>query len=106
LRYPYITRKVVAKVRELMIVLLNGKAKELRWNIIALEVMPDHVYQFIGVNSHVAPNQMINAPKGYTLRIVRQEIPHLLKLPTLWTCSFFVSTAANVPHTMIENYIA
>jgi putative transposase len=86
--------------------LLKEKTKELSWEIIALEIMPDHVHLFIGVDPEVAPNQIMHALKGYTSRILRQEFPHLLTLPSLWTRSYFVSTAGNVSNTMIEKYIA
>jgi putative transposase len=104
---PKRRRKVlVGKVRERRIVLLNEKVRTLGWTISALEAMPDHVHLFMGVNPHVAPNQIMNLLKGYTSRILRQEFPHLLKLPSLWTRSVFVSTAGNVSSKTVENYIA
>lgn len=104
---PKRRRKVlVGKVRERLIVLLIEKAKELEWGIIALEVMPDHVHLFMGVDPQVAPNQIMAALKGYTSRVLRQEFPHLLTLPSLWTRSFFVSTAGSVSSRRIEDYIA
>ena len=39
-------------------------------------------------------------------RILRQEFPELLKLPSLWTRSYFVSTAGNVSRETIKKYIA
>ncbi|MCP3776773.1 transposase, partial [Paenibacillus sp. MZ04-78.2] len=34
--------------------------------------------------------------KGTTSRCLRQEFKHLKHLPSLWTRSYFVSTAGNV----------
>ena len=104
---PKRRRKVlIGKVRERLIVLLTEKAKELEWGIVALEVMPDHVHLFIGVDPHTAPNQVMHSLKGFTSRVLRKEFPHLLTLPSLWTRSFFVSTAGNVSSKRIEDYIA
>ena len=36
---------------------------------------------------------------------LRQKFPHLRKLPSLWTRSFFLSTAGNVSQEIIQNYI-
>jgi putative transposase len=44
--------------------------------------------------------------KGYTSRILRQRYPHLARMTSLWTRSFFVSTAANVSSETLERYIA
>lgn len=104
---PKRRRKVLTgKVRDRLETLLRGKAKEQGWEIIAFEIMPDHVHLFIGVDPQVAPNQIMHLLKGYTSRVLRQEFPNLLTLPSLWTRSFFVSTAGNVSGTAIEKYIA
>ena len=44
--------------------------------------------------------------KGYTARYWRQEFPELMKLPSMWTRSYFCSTAGNVSSSTIEKYIA
>lgn len=59
---------------------------------------------FIQANPTLAPNSIIGV-KGYTSRILRAEFPVLLKMPTLWTRSYFVSTAGNVSASVIERYI-
>ena len=103
---PKRRRKVlVGEMRERLIELLNLKAQELEWNVIALEVMPDHVHLFIGVDPDVSPTQVMHRLKGFTSRVLRKEFPHLLKLPSLWTRSYFVSTAGNVSSQKIEHYI-
>jgi len=60
---------------------------------------------FIQANPTLAPNSIIAGVKGYTSRILRAEFPVLLKMPTLWTRSYFVSTAGNVSASVIERYI-
>jgi putative transposase len=36
---------------------------------------------------------------------LRDEFPQLKRLPSLWTRSFFLSTAGNVSQETIRNYI-
>jgi putative transposase len=43
--------------------------------------------------------------KGYTSRRLRQEFPHLRRLRSLWTRSYFVSTAGNVSSETVKRYI-
>lgn len=103
---PKRRRKVLTgRLRDRLIELLNLKAQELEWNVIALEVMPDHVHLFIGVDPDVSPTQVMHRLKGYTSRVLRDEFPHLLKLPSLWTRSYFVSTAGNVSSQKVQHYI-
>lgn len=104
---PKRRRKVlVGELKDRLAELLTSKAAELGWDVIALEVMPDHVHLFIGVDPDVSPTQVMHRRKGYTSRILRAEFPHLLTLPSLWTRSFFVSTAGNVSSQKIQHYIA
>lgn len=43
--------------------------------------------------------------KGVSSRKIRQEIKELKHMPSLWTRSFFVSTAGNVSSDTIKKYI-
>ena len=79
--------------------------KEHDCSILALEVMPDHVHLFVNAHPDLAPNQVIRYVKGRSSRVLRQEFPHLCKLPSLWTRSYFVSTAGNVSRQTIQRYI-
>jgi putative transposase len=80
-------------------------AIEKEWDILALEVAPDHVHLFIGVKPTDTPHLVIKAFKGRSSFYLRKEFPELLKLPSLWTSSYFVSTAGNVSSEAIRKYI-
>lgn len=80
-------------------------AIEKKWDILALEVAPDHVHLFVSVKPTDAPHLIVKAFKGRSSHHLRQEFPHLLKLPSLWTSSYFVSTAGNVSSEAIQKYI-
>jgi putative transposase len=96
---------LIGTVADRLKVLLTEKCTELKWEIIAFEVMPDHVHLFLGADPETAPNQIMHALKGYTSRILRGEFPHLNTLPALWTRSYFVSTAGNISGEIIRKYI-
>jgi putative transposase len=43
--------------------------------------------------------------KGYTSKILRDEFELLRKMSSLWTRSYFVSTAGNVCSDTIKKYV-
>lgn len=100
-------RKAVLKgdiVRRLVI-LLNEKAKELNVKILAIKIQPDHVHLLAGCPPTLAPQQIMFRLKGYTARILRKEFQELMRLPSMWTTSYLVSTAGNVSSKTIRKYI-
>ena len=86
--------------------LLEEKAEELDCQIIALEVMPDHVHLFINCPPTLSADQLMFRLKGSSSHALRKRFPELLKLPSLWTRSYFCSTAGNVSNATVERYIA
>jgi putative transposase len=97
---------LVGDIAKQLEALLYEKTKELDCEIVALEIMEDHVHLFISCPPTLAPDQIMFRLKGYTSRILRQEFPHLLKLPSMWTRSYFCSTAGNASAQTIKQYIA
>lgn len=85
--------------------IIREVAKERGVDILALEIMPDHLHLFISAYSTIAIHKFIKFFKGRSSRLLRQEFPHLLKIPSLWTHSYFVSTAGNVSNKSIKRYI-
>jgi len=79
---------------------------ENRWKIIAMEIMSDHVHLFLNVRPTDDPASVIRKIKGRASHHLRKEFPELLKLPTLWTPSYFVSTAGSISTETVKNYIA
>lgn len=79
---------------------------ENRWRIIALEIMPDYVHLFLNAKPTDNPSQIMSRIKGRASHHLRQEFSELLKLPTLWTPSYFVSTAGNISTRNVIEYIA
>lgn len=85
--------------------LLREKAIELDCEVLALEIQPEHVHLFLSAPPEWSPLQVMHRLKGYSARILRKEFPALMKLPSMWTRSYFVSTAGNVSSATIRRYI-
>ena len=86
--------------------LIYEKANELDCKIVSLAVEPEHIHLFLNCSPDLAPKQIMHRIKGYSSYILRKEFPHLKKMPSMWTRSYFVSTAGNVSSSTIEKYIA
>lgn len=96
---------LVDAVRDRLFQVLNEVATDHLWNIRALEIVPDHIHLFVEIHPTDAINQVVKAFKGRSAFVLRKEFPALTKLPSLWTNSYFFSTAGCVSVETIERYI-
>lgn len=96
---------LVDKVKERLGEILQQAAKEKKVNILALEIQPDHLHMFVSCYPQMTVHKLVKAFKGRSSYYLRREFPQLLKLPSLWTNSYFVSTAGNVSNETIRKYI-
>ncbi len=80
-------------------------AEERNWQVIRLAVQPDHVHLFLRANPYTLPTDIPRLMKGRSSRLLREEFPALKKMPSLWTRSFFISTAGDVSSETIQRYI-
>lgn len=83
-------------------------ANEKGWEIIALEVMPDHVHLFVSAPPKFAPAEIVKALKGWSARRVLMAFPDLAQKTgrgTLWAPSYYVGTAGSVSAETIRSYI-
>ena len=103
---PRYRRKVLVKdVEQRFKDVLSEICKENDFLIVALEVIPNHVHVFLNAPPSISPSDIMAKVKGVTSRRLRQEFKHLQHLPSLWTRSFFCSTAGNVSSETIARYI-
>ena len=98
-------RVLVGDVQKRLRQIIWEVCQEKDWVVIALEIMSDHVHLLVNVPPNVAAHEVVKSIKGRSSRYLRQEFPHLLKLPSLWTHSYFVSTTGNVSSETIRKYI-
>lgn len=76
------------------------------WQIVAHEVMPDHVHLFVRVGPTDAPAAVVRAFKGRTARVLRAEFPHLRRFAkALWSPAYFAASVGYVSETTVRRYI-
>ena len=85
--------------------LLSEKSKEISVKIEKLEILPEHVHVFVKCSPVDSPHFIVQQFKGYTSRILRKEFPELLKLPTLWTRSYYCESIGHISEKTIKKYI-
>jgi putative transposase len=92
-------------VRDRLKQIIQEVADEHEWQIVSLTIQPDHVHLFIRADPYTLLSDIPRLIKGRSSHDLREEFPHLLKLLSLWTRSFFLSTAGNVSQEIIQKYI-
>lgn len=99
-------RWLTGEVRAALCDLLASIAGERGGDLIALEVMPDHVHCFIGAPPRESIAQIVRRLKGSSSRELRKRFRRLRSLPVVWSPSYFAGSAGNVSSDTIERYIA
>ena len=75
------------------------------FEVLALECNKDHFHLFVQVDPTWSAAKVVKTIKVNTARIILQQFKDVLKGPTLWTRSYFESTAGAVSAKTIEKYI-
>ena len=104
---PRYRRKIFlnSQVEERFKTLVREICDELEIEVIAMECDQDHVHLFLNTLPTFSPTDIMAKIKGVTSKKLREEFPHLQHLPSLWTRSYFVSTAGNVSSETIKHYV-
>lgn len=104
---PKYRRKVLVNgVDERLKEIAGEVATEFQFEILEMEVMPDHVHMLVEVDPQFGIHKAVKRIKGRSSHDLRLEFPWLKKkLPTLWTNSYFVSTVGGAPLEAIKQYI-
>ena len=104
---PRYRRKIflIPRVEERFKTLVKEKCEEIEINIIAIECDKDHAHMFLNCLPIQSPSDIMQNIKGYTSKILREEFIQLSKMPSLWTRSYFVSTAGNACSETIKKYV-
>ena len=78
---------------------------EMDIEIIAIECDKDHTHMFLNCPPKLSPADIMQKIKGVSSKLLREEFKELSKMPSLWTRSYFVSTAGNVCSETIKKYV-
>ncbi len=89
--------------------ILAEVCKKYQYEIIELEVMPDHIHVFISVKPTMSPTDIVRTLKSITAVQLFKEFPTLKKFysrcGSLWSKGYFVSTIGKVSAETIQKYI-
>ena len=104
---PKYRRKVLVDgVDERLKEIAHAVAEEMRFEIVEMEVMPDHVHMLVEVDPQLGIHKAVKRIKGRSSHDLREEFPWLRRrLPSLWTNSYFVSTVGGAPLAAARRYI-
>jgi putative transposase len=104
---PKYRRKVLeGPIAKRCITVIREVAKKYRVEILALEIMPDHVHLLVDVDPQFGIHRFVKYAKGVSSHILRREFPSLVsRLPSLWTNSYFCSTVGGSPLSIVKQYI-
>lgn len=101
-RRPVLQDSVVSRLKQI----IEQVCLELGVEIIAIEIMPDHVHLLCECDPQFGIHKVVRRLKGRSSRLLRQEFPSLRsRLPTLWTNAYFLSTVGGAPLSVIKQYV-
>ena len=104
---PKYRRKVLTDgIDERLKVLIKETADMYDFEVIDMEVMPDHVHLLIDCAPEPGIAECVKKLKARTSHILRLEYPKLkTRIPTLWTRSCFISSVGAVSLETVKRYI-
>lgn len=104
---PRYRRKIfnIPNVEERFKHIVKYICEEMEIEIIAMECDKDHTHMFLNCLPTLSPADTMQKIKGVTSRVLRDKFSELMKMPSLWTRSYFVSTAGNVSSETIKKYV-
>lgn len=101
-RRSVLTGEIETRLKELIL----EKQDEYGYEIIEMELMPDHVHLLLDISPKYGVFTVVTKIKGYTSHQLRNEFPALKsRLPTLWTRSKFISSVGAVTLEVVKKYI-
>ncbi len=104
---PRYRRKIfdIENVEEMFKEVVRNICYDLEIEIIAIECDRDHTHMFLNCLPTLSPADVMQKIKGASSKVIREEFKELNKMPSLWTRSYFVSTAGNVSSETIKKYM-
>jgi putative transposase len=78
------------------------------WEILELQIQPDHIHLFLSVPPYDSPTAIVKVLKGTSARLLFVAAPDLklqLRRGHVWSPGYYVGSAGNVSTAMIQEYI-
>ena len=97
---------LVGQVAKRLERVLRTRCGEMKVDVLALDIMPDHVHLLCEVDPQFGVHRLVRRLKGHTSHTLRAECPSLKsRLPTLWTHAYVVSTVGGAPRSVTQQYV-
>ncbi|SDC71139.1 putative transposase, partial [Candidatus Frackibacter sp. WG11] len=93
------------QIKQLILDTINELADKHNFEVLATEIMPDHIHLFISALPKYSPSKLMNIIKGTTGRRISKHFPELNIKGSVWTRAYFVATAGNVSSETIQHYV-
>lgn len=75
------------------------------FELLAMECDKDHCHIFVNVPPTISAADAVKVIKSNTSGVLRREFQQLAAVKSLWTRSYFASTAGNVSSEVIKQYV-
>lgn len=106
---PKYRKKVLeGKIKEFIEDQIHTIAETKNYEVLELQVMPDHIHLFISAPPFEAPTNIVKILKGVTgLRLFKKypELKAKMWGGHIWSPSYYVGTAGEVSAEIIKKYI-
>jgi putative transposase len=100
---PKRRRKVLGgPVQDRLSTIIEQVAEENQWPLVRLAIQPDPVQLFMQATPSPLPTEIPRLLKGRSSHLLREEFPHVMPMPSLWTRSTFSRTAGQVRKEVLE----
>lgn len=101
-RHQILINGIDIRLKEIFLEIAN----EYQFDIIEMEIMPDHVHLLIDCNPRFGIMNCIKVLKGISSKQLRLEYYKLkLKSKVLWTRSVFISSVGAISLAVVKQYI-
>jgi putative transposase len=110
----YRKKLLVGRVAEILKEIVAGQCSDLKLELLALEVMPDHIHLFVGATPMHVPAEIVKQIKGNTSIQLRRIFKELLYLgyqkrskpfKHLWAKGYYIGSAGHVSQDAVKRYI-
>ena len=91
-------------IKERCRVLLEREIRRLDCEVRLITFYENKIFLATRSNPKLSPHKIISRLKSVTSKILRKEFPELLKVPSLWTRSYFASTYGHTPKKEMKEY--
>ena len=105
---PKYRKQLPKEVQDNLKTILFTICESRMWEILALEVMPDHIHIFLKVPPTVSPAGVVKILKGVSAKILFEMHPSLRdgwKKGHLWSPSYYLGSVGHVSQETVKKYI-